>query len=406
MKEMTKRDIEIIKNTDKYNEAAESYFEKKKDALYLRYKPFTLSKSGGIDPQVRFALLIDALNISKADTLLDFGAGTCWTSALLNMMGVKTISLDVSRTALKIGEEEIFKFDKRQNMDLNPSFVVYDGHRFPMPDKCVDRILCFDAFHHVPNQQEILNEMYRVLKDGGKIGFSEPGEKHSINPDSIKEMETYGVLENDIYLEDFKLKIEKAGFTRLVLKPYIYPNAVTFELDNYLSLYRVCNESTVEQMSHAIKHISYIKQILRSVAHPPLMILDKGYEDINSKHPNVLKAEMEILDKIDKIEMGRDININIKVKNIGDTIWLSEPHGSPGCVALGVRIIKDTEKIDLTRGFLNRDILPGCNDVIRLNIILPKKTDHYILELDMLNEHFYWFSDIDSETVRIEIDVV
>ena len=154
-------ELENIKHTDKYNKAAELYFLKKENDSFLREKPFVLSKPHGFDLQVRFALLIDAMDISKADAVLDFGAGSCWTSALLNKMGVKTISLDVSKTALKIGKEEVFQFDKRQKMDLNPIFVVYDGHRFPLPDSSVDRIICFDAFQHFPNTQEILNEYNR-----------------------------------------------------------------------------------------------------------------------------------------------------------------------------------------------------------------------------------------------------
>jgi ubiquinone/menaquinone biosynthesis C-methylase UbiE len=167
LSKLKQREKQILKDTDQYNLAAEYYFKKKENDRYLREKPFVLSKSD-FEVQVRFALLIDALDISIADTVLDFGAGTCWTSALLNRMGVRTISLDVSRTALKIGKEEVFQFDKRQKMELNPSFIAYNGRRIPLVDGSVDRILCFEAFHHIPNQQEILNEMYRVLRNGGK----------------------------------------------------------------------------------------------------------------------------------------------------------------------------------------------------------------------------------------------
>ena len=144
-----KKGKQVLKDTEKYNLAAEYYFKKKENDRYLREKPFALAKSD-FELQIRFALLIDALDIAIADTVLDFGAGTCWTSALLNRMGVKTISLDVSKTALKIGKKEVFKFDKRQKMELNPSFIIYNGNSIPLSDGSVDRILCFDAFHWSP----------------------------------------------------------------------------------------------------------------------------------------------------------------------------------------------------------------------------------------------------------------
>lgn len=77
------KEKQIIKDTEKYNRAAELYFQRKENDLYIRNKPFELEKPNLII-QNRFALLIHALNISRADLVLDFGAGTCWTSALLN----------------------------------------------------------------------------------------------------------------------------------------------------------------------------------------------------------------------------------------------------------------------------------------------------------------------------------
>jgi len=392
LKKIKEKEKQVLKDAEKYNLAAEYYFKKKENDQYLREKPFVLSRSD-FELQIRFALLVDALDISIADTVLDFGAGTCWTSALLNRMGVKTISLDVSKTALKIGKEEIFKFDKRQKMNLNPSFIVYNGNRIPLFDGSVDRILCFEAFHHIPNQQEILNEMCRILRDGGKAGFSEPGEGHSISAEAIKESETYGVLENDIYAPDFKQKAEAAGFTGFFLKPYLNPNSVTFTLDEYLKF--------LEGRSN-----NSIKQLLSSMNHLPLIILEKFREKVDSKHPNVLKAKIEIIEGPKKAEPGEVLNINARVKNIGDTLWLSKPQGGPCCVALGIRILEDKERKDFARGYLTQDLPPGAEDTIKLSFTAPDKKDRYILEFDMVNEHVCWFNDKGSEPCEMEIEIV
>lgn len=381
----------ILKDTETFLKAAEFYFKEKKDERYLREKPFVLSKADLL-VQIRFGLLVDALEIFISDTVLDFGAGSCWASALLNRMGVRTISLDVSKTALRIGKE-VFSFDKRQKDHLNPFFVVYDGHRFPFADNSVDRILCNDAFHHVPNQQEILNEMFRVLREGGKAGFSEPGECHSNSKEAIMEFETYGVLENDIHLDDFKQKAEDAGFTGFYLKPYLWPNSMTLILDDYLDLIEGRNKSSIDQ-------------ILSSINHLPIIILEKGKGIIDSRHPNVLKAKIEIIDKICKAKAGEVSLINVKVKNIGDTLWLSKPQGGACCVALGLHLVDSAKRrTDYARGYLTGDIPPGTEDIIRFKFIAPDKIGHYTLEFDMVDELVYWFSATGSEPQEMEIDV-
>jgi SAM-dependent methyltransferase len=392
LSKLKQREKQILKDTDQYNLAAEYYFKKKENDRYLREKPFVLSKSD-FEVQVRFALLIDALDISIADTVLDFGAGTCWTSALLNRMGVRTISLDVSRTALKIGKEEVFQFDKRQKMELNPSFIAYNGRRIPLVDGSVDRILCFEAFHHIPNQQEILNEMYRVLRNGGKAGFSEPGEGHSLSAEAIRESEAYGVLENDIDAPDFRQKAEAAGFTGFTLKPYLTPNRVTFTLEEYLKfLEGRGNHST--------------KQLVSSLSPLPLIILEKSKGKVDSKHPNVLKAKIAIIEGARKAGPGEVLNIVVRVKNAGDTLWLSEPHGAPCRVALGIRMVEDRERKDFARGFLTKDLPPGNEDVIKVSFRTPDRIGRYVLEFDMVNEQVCWFIDRGSEPYRMEIEVI
>ena len=62
----------------------------------------------------------------------------------------------------------------------------------------MERIICLDAFHHVPNPAEVLSELGRVLQQGGVAGFAEPGPEYSKTPQSQFEMRTHGVVENDI----------------------------------------------------------------------------------------------------------------------------------------------------------------------------------------------------------------
>ena len=64
----------------------------------------------------------------------------------------------------------------------------------------MDRVVINDGFHHIPNVEQTIEEIYRVLKPGGIAGFSKPGRFHSQTPQSQEEMLQFSVLENDINL--------------------------------------------------------------------------------------------------------------------------------------------------------------------------------------------------------------
>src|SRR5207237_8554259 len=98
---------------------------------------------------------------------------------------------------------------------------------FELSDESVDRILCFDAFHHLANPDEALREMCRVLKPGGIAGFSEPGPEHSRSPQSQYEMRTFRVIENDVRMAEIHGWGRAAGFARLQLSVF---NSLPFHL--------------------------------------------------------------------------------------------------------------------------------------------------------------------------------
>lgn len=47
--------------------------------------------------------------------------------------------------------------------------VFYDGKKIPFPDNHFDAVVCFEVFEHIFNLDEVLNEIRRVTKPGGKI---------------------------------------------------------------------------------------------------------------------------------------------------------------------------------------------------------------------------------------------
>ncbi len=95
--------------------------------------------------------------------LLDAGGGTGRVIKGLKGLATKIYLLDLSLSMLD------------QAADI-PEITRINAHTeaFPFPTEFFDRIIMIDALHHVCDHQETIDEMWRVLKPGGRIVIQEP----------------------------------------------------------------------------------------------------------------------------------------------------------------------------------------------------------------------------------------
>jgi len=52
--------------------------------------------------------------------------------------------------------------------------IFYNGTKLPFADNIFDSILCTEVFEHVEKLDDIINELYRVLKPGGRMIVTTP----------------------------------------------------------------------------------------------------------------------------------------------------------------------------------------------------------------------------------------
>ncbi|MBO0882202.1 MAG: methyltransferase domain-containing protein [Mycobacterium sp.] len=194
---------------------ADDYFRNLENPESLLAKPLHNADEAP-DLLITFGHVLRALKPTPHLTVLDFGAGTCWTSRWLTQLGCRVIALDVSEAALAIGKE-LFERQPVLGNVPDPDFLHFDGHQIDLPAASVDSVLCYDALHHVPNPAEVIAELARVLRPGGVAAFSEPGPDHSRTERSQHEMQNHGVLENDIDIDDVWDWAQRAGFADIRL---------------------------------------------------------------------------------------------------------------------------------------------------------------------------------------------
>ena len=135
---------------DEFNAASERYFAELPHPEDLLGKPWNESFEF---PRYLFNLGVMTHwgRMAPGHRVLEIGAGTCWVSHFLNRWGCRTVAVDVSRTALDLGEE-VFRRDSLTRWELEPEFLAYDGHELPLDEESCDRIVLHDAFHHIPNR--------------------------------------------------------------------------------------------------------------------------------------------------------------------------------------------------------------------------------------------------------------
>jgi len=199
---------------------ADQYFDGREEHHYLYQKPFFHPQDCA--PAIsNLGQLLAGLRLQTGMQVLDFAAGSCWLSRILVQLGCKVTSSDASTKALEIGKALFKRYPPVMNHPVEPVFLPFDGVRLNLPDNSLDRVVVNDAFHHIPNVEDVLREFHRVLKPGGLVGMSEPGRDHSKTEASQYEMRTFNVIENDFVLEDVWEKAQRAGFADIEICPVL-----------------------------------------------------------------------------------------------------------------------------------------------------------------------------------------
>ena len=373
-------------------ETADQYFRLVSDPTPLMSKPFTFLHETPVALQ-NLGLLLSGLHLGKTMTVLDFGAGTCWLSRFLTQLNCQTICCDASPTALDIGRRLFEEYPLIGTVVYKPIFLPFDGRRIDLPDESVDRIVCFDAFHHVPNPAEVITQLGRVLKKGGIAGFSEPGQGHSQTPQSQYEMSNYCVLENDINVNEIFHFAQTAGFTELSLK-------VVSDMEMSLSQHNLLFGQPGDAESLRAELWNHTHNAMHNRA---IFFLHKGPLARDSRS-HIGLAHVIRIDKTDyALEAGQALRLSVTITNTGEASWLNTNSAIFGIVRLATHLYDGDGKlidIDFSRHELPVPVSPGETVTMSIEEHLPG-SGRYRLAFDLVAEGVTWFENVGSTPIVV-----
>ncbi len=380
-------------DTGALNAAAERYYATYPEPEHLLDKPF--SEPEALSRRlIDLGVLMDGLRLSPGQTVLELGAGTAWVSHLLNRYGCRTISVDVSPTAMALARKA-FERDPRTNWTLDPRFVAYDGLTLPLDVAVADRAIIYDAFHHIPNPARVLAELRRVLTDDGIVAMSEPGRGHLESISSRIESAT-GVLEHELVLEDVAELALSSGFA--AARVVVASHTPLLEID----------AGELRRFMGGHRFSEYWKSLCAELDGHHYILLFAGDPEPTTRQPRRLRAIIRPESGSSTVRMrpGERVQVIFAIHNAGDTTWLHTAD-APGWTRLGAHLYaadatRTSIDFDWVRAALPGDVRPGST--VHIPIVFPPidVPGDYIISVDLVVEGRTWFADRGSMAIDLE----
>jgi ubiquinone/menaquinone biosynthesis C-methylase UbiE len=95
--------------------------------------------------------------------ILDVGSGNGYVLSKYATEGAHVFGIDITQAGIDLCCKRF------EHLNLNGQFQVADAQALPFADNTFDCVCSMGVLHHVPDTQKALDEIYRVLKPGGRL---------------------------------------------------------------------------------------------------------------------------------------------------------------------------------------------------------------------------------------------
>jgi ubiquinone/menaquinone biosynthesis C-methylase UbiE len=120
---------------------------------------------------------------------------------------------------IDLSKEMINKASNKSGFE-NAKFEIGDVENMPYPDNTYDIITCSHSFHHYPNKDKAMAEMYRILKPNGRVMIVDGCRDVFFGRvifDIVERMEKHVY---HLFAEEFRKLFRDTGFNNIVQKRF------------------------------------------------------------------------------------------------------------------------------------------------------------------------------------------
>jgi len=137
--------------------------------------------------------------------ILEIGCGSGYGAVLLSELRPKSyVGIDLMPEQIALA---------RQRRLPNAEFMVQDAAQLPFADESKDAVVIFGVLHHIPTWRQVVSEVYRVLRPGGRFFVEEPDGAAVAKFDRVF---AWGHASDALFLlRDLERFLQTTGFTVL-----------------------------------------------------------------------------------------------------------------------------------------------------------------------------------------------
>ena len=174
-----------------------------------------------------------ASHFVRDNDVLDLGSGEGYGSYMLAQVARKVIGVDIDPDAIEYAKTKY----QKENLEFLEGSIC----NVPLKgEKIFDVIVCFEALEHIEEQERLLSEIKRLLKDDGLAILSTPNKSQYTDESGNKNP----FHKKELYFEEFKQLFEE-----------FFPNIVFFgqKISTGSHIWSLCPKKKVNAIDFKIK---------------------------------------------------------------------------------------------------------------------------------------------------------
>ncbi|MFT4413786.1 class I SAM-dependent methyltransferase [Fredinandcohnia humi] len=153
---------------------------------------------------------------SKSKSLIDYGSGTGLISLELSDLVDSILLVDSSKQMLEVAKAKI------SHKGITNSKVLYSDFTQETPVLKADIVLMSLVLLHIPDTKKILQEMFNILNNGGKLIIIDFDKNDKIHHPKVH---------NGFSHEELKKRLSEVGFKSIEIKTFYHGNRIFMNQD-------------------------------------------------------------------------------------------------------------------------------------------------------------------------------